>query len=290
MPGLSDGGVQQGFDYVADSNTLLTACHMVTDSASRIYVTKDGKSIYTALKNEDGSDYMGHVGGICHNGGYLYVGESGGFKVFNLSDILAGGEARSVGKVELINTASWCTVYNGYVYVGTFSDVVGDQYPPEPEYMIENPLVNGEINCSILTVYKLSDAEGTSFGIDNSAPVNVISTIGRIQGCAFHEDGTLVLATSWGISHSGFYFYDMEKAAKNTLTYKEDGKEYPMFFLGTDSLIYKLEGPPMAEEIVIIDDKLYVMNEAASAKYIFGNFTDGRELYAIDLKDKWLGK
>ena len=291
VPGLNDGGVQQGLDYVAESDTLLTSCYMTDKSASRIYVTKDGKTTSTALKDEDGEDYTGHVGGICHSGSYFYVGQSKGFKVYNLSDVLAGGEARAVGEVELINTASWCTVYDGHIYAGTFSDIVGGAYPPEDEYILSNPKVTGEANCSIISVYKLSDAEGAKFGIDVTAPVKVISTIGKVQGGAFNSDGDLVLSTSWGATLSGFYFYDMEKADGNTGIYKHsDGSEHEMIFLGTDSLTYKLEGPPMAEEIVIINNTMYIMNESASSKYLFGNLIGGRELYVINIKDSWLGK
>ena len=290
VPGLNDGGVQQGLDYVAESDALLASCYMTDKSATRIYVTKDGKTTYTKLKNADGTDYTGHVGGICHNGEYLYAGYKGGLRAYKLDDILAGGEAKMVGSIELINTASWCTVYDGKLYAGTYSDLSGDDYAPKPEYIQSNPKVNGEANCSIISVYNLSNADGNTFGIDNSAPVSVISTIGRVQGGAFNKDGNLVLSTSHGIALSGFHFYDMKKAAENKTAYTEGGKSYDMIFLGTDSLTYKLEGPPMAEEVLIIDERLYVINESASKKYVYGNLIGGRELYAVTLSDKHFGK
>lgn len=289
VAGLNDGGVQQGLDYVEESSTLLTSCYMKNGGPSRIYASKDGKTTYTELYNQDGTAYDGHVGGICHNGNYLYVGAEGGVKVFLLSDVIEGKDkATMIGETKLINTASWCTVNGGYLYAGTFSSVEGDAYPPEAEYMIKNPKNENEMNCSIISVYKLSDT--AEFGIDNSAPEKIISTIGKVQGGVFTSDGNLILSTSWGVTLSGFYFYDMAKANTNTATYTEDGKSYPMIFLGTDSLTYKLEGPPMAEELVIIDGSLYIMNESASAKYIFGNLIGGRELYAIPLKDSYFGK
>lgn len=289
VPGLSDGGVQQGLDYVEESEALLTSCYMNSGGASRIYVSKDGKTTYTELYRADGKEYDGHVGGICHSGEYLYVGAEGGVKVFPLSDVINGKDkATMLGEVKLINTASWCTVNNGYLYAGTFSSVEGDSYPPEPEYMIKSPKNEAEMNCSIISVYKLS--EGGEFGVDNSAPEKIISTIGRVQGGVFTDDGNLILSTSWGLTLSGFYFYDMSKAEENTATYTEDGASYPMIFLGTDSLTYKLEGPPMAEELVIIDGNLYIMNESASAKYIFGNLIGGRELYTLPVKDSYFGK
>lgn len=290
VPGLGDNCVQQGLDYVEECDALLTSCYMTDKSTLRIYVTKDGKTTYTKLTNADGSPYTGHAGGICHNGNYLYVAYNSGLRVFKLDEVLAGGETKMIGSVELINTASWCTVYDGKVYVGTYSDISSDKYAPKPEYIISNPKVSGEANCSIISVYNLSDAEGSTFGIDNSAPTEVISCIGRVQGGGINKDGNLILATSWGIALSGFYFYDMEKASENKTTYTEGGKTYDMIFLGTDSLTYTLEGPPMAEEVIVINEKLYIMNESASKKYFYGNLIGGRELYAFNLSDKHFGK
>ena len=289
VAGLNDGGVQQGLDYVEESKALLSSCYMTDDSASRIYVTKDGKTTYTELYNKDGTAYDGHVGGICHNGAYLYVGASGGIKVFSLADVLDGKDKTTmIGEVKLINTASWCTVNGGYLYAGKFSSIEDAAYQPAEEYMIKNPKNENEMNCSIISVYKLSaEAE---FGIESENPELVMSCIGTVQGGVFTKDGNLILSTSRGIAPSRFYFYDMEKARTNTLTYTEDGKTYPMIFLGLDSLTYKLEGPPMAEEIVVIDGAMYIMNESACIKYLFGNLIGGRELYALPLKDSYFGK
>ena len=209
--------------------------------------------------------------------------------MFSLADVLDGKDKTTmIGEVKLLNTASWCTVNGGYLYAGKFSSIKDSAYQPSEEYMIKNPKNENEMNCSIISVYKLSaDAE---FGIESEKPELVMSSIGTVQGGAFTEDGNLILSTSRGISPSRFYFYDMEKAKTNTLTYTENGESYPMIFLGTDSLTYKLEAPPMAEEIVVIDGHMYIMNESACAKYIFGNLIGGRELYALPLKDSYFGK
>ena len=41
-----------------------------------------------------------------------------------------------------------------------------------------------------------------------------------------------------------------------------------------------IKTPPMSEEIVLIDGKLYQANESASNKYVFGKFTGGKYLYS----------
>ena len=37
------------------------------------------------------------------------------------------------------------------------------------------------------------------------------------------------------------------------------------------------------QDTFFVDDKLLIMSESASAKYIFGNFTGGRSCYATDV-------
>lgn len=40
---------------------------------------------------------------------------------------------------------------------------------------------------------------------------------------------------------------------------------------------------PLAEEILVVDGKLYTMCEAATDKYIFGKFTSAKYCYATDI-------
>ncbi len=90
IPGLEDGAVPQGmgaytsvYEIPGDDGKPKTAtqqyffisAYMADGSPSRIYVVGavTGYVGYVTLKNEDGSDFYGHVGGIATNGYTLWV-------------------------------------------------------------------------------------------------------------------------------------------------------------------------------------------------------------------------
>lgn len=284
VAGLGDGLVQQGLDYVEECGALLTSGYMNDGSASRVYVNVDGKEFYTSLKKEDGSDYTGHVGGIAHFGPFLYASCSDGVDVFAIDDVLRGNPtATRLGTIKLSHNASWVTVYNGRLYAGRFAEV-GDyvtSYASYPEHTRENPNLPGDMNCSVITEYPLST--DSALGFATTTPTKVISIRDKVQGAAFTESGEIILSTSWGATSSRLYVYgkDINGAADGTMSI--DGTDVPLYFLGEDSLTKTVVAPPMAEEIVVIDGWLYIMNESASKKYLFGNFIGGRQLYAYDL-------
>ena len=281
VAGISDGLVHQGIDYVESESALLTSGYMNDGSASRIYVSRDGETTYTKLLTKDGKDYTGHSDGIAHYGNYLYVGAEDGIDVFSLADVLEGKDTtKQIDKVELLFSAAWICIEDGLLYTGRFAEVGNKSYPPKDEHIIESPVKKGEANCSVFAVYNISNT--AEYGIENKKPLKIYSCVGKVQGACFTEDGELILSTSWGIDSSVFYFYNINRA-KKVHTYLDEDKT-PVYFLGTDCLTKTLEGPPMSEEIIVINNRLYIMNESASKKYIFGNLIGGRELYAYNLK------
>lgn len=289
VAGIGDGLVHQGVDYVEEYGMLLTSGYMADGSASRIYVNVDGEERYTVLKNTDGSDYLGHAGGITHFGPYLYVGTTDGIDVFSLEDIIEGAEStKSLGFVRLENTASWLTVHDGMLYAGLFAKKGSNSpYSARPEHLINNPSDPDEENYAVINEYKLNSAliSTETFGV-STTPERAFSITANVQGGVFTDSGELILASSWGLDTSRIYFYDIttiDEKPCGTIT-ADDGTVTPVYFLGKDSLKRTVDAPPMAEELIIIGNRLYVMNESASKKYIFGNLTGGRELYAYSLK------
>ena len=287
-PGANDGFVQQGFDYIAEEEAFLVTGYMSNDTPSRVYVMrKDGTATYTELKKKDGSDYLGHTGGIAHFGDYIYITGSKGLDVFSYSDILEGKDSTNmIGTVLTYNDPAHCYIYNGYILAGSFF-IEEDYETPEHE-RVKTP--SGDDNTSIITAFKLD--EDFDLAIDPT-PRAVISTRRCVQGLCITDDGKIILSTSYGLSTSQLFVYDASKlASEESFDFKgttKGGIEFefggiPRYYLDSSSLVEVIEAPPMAEELVYLDGKIYVMNESASNKYIFGKITSGYNIYAYNYK------
>ena len=283
MPGVRDGFVQQGFDYIPEKNVFLATGYMNDGSASRVYVIRaDGSTTYTALKRADGRDYTGHTGGIAHFGDDLYITGSDGLDVFSCTDVLAGEPTTACkGTVLTYNDPAYCYIYNGHILVGSFYRP-GNYETPAYEH-ITTPA--GETHRSIMTVFRLdTGAENGIFPV----PLAVISTPDQVQGMCITEEGHVVLSTSYGMAPSKLLVYDRVRVVSASLAFAgitEDGVPFdfatlPVYYLDGSCLAREIVAPPMAEELVYLDGKIHIMNESASDKYIFGKITTGRKVYA----------
>ena len=295
-PGVHEGFVQQGLDYVEEDETFLASGYM-TDKAksSRVYaISKDGeKVVYAELLKKNGEPFTGHAGGVVQNGDFVYVTYAskgnGGLAIFSYSDVLDGGTATQLGWIPTYVSGAHVDIHNGYLYAGSFY-IQKDYETPQYERMVTPA---GDQNYSIINVFKLD--ENAEFGVDTTKPVAVISSTRCVQGMCFTDDGKVILSTSYGLSTSQLFVYDLDKVTKkenHTLTNKaelEEGqKEFtfenvPLYYLDSGSLVETIKAPPMAEELACVDGRLYVMCESASNKYIFGKLTSGNDVYAYDM-------
>lgn len=284
MPGVNDGLVQQGMEYVSEKDVFIICGYMANDSASRVYVvSSDGKVLSkTQLKNSDGTDYVGHTGGIEYYGNNLYItegtkekGYDGGLDVFPLDEVLEGkDQVKKIGRVKTYNNPAFCHIYNGYMLVGEFYRE--NDYETLDSHRMNTP--GGDYNTALITVFKLDDSVLNISG----APVAGITTTDAIQGMYTIGDDQIVLSTSWGLSTSKLYFYDMKLIPSDDKRLLVDGNPLSIYHLDSKSLIKTLELPPMAEEIVYKDGKIYVLNESACKKYIFGKFLSANNLYSYN--------
>lgn len=288
-PGSNDGAVQQGFDYVEKDKVFLVASYMTdTTASSRVYVVdEEGKSFYTELLYEDGSNYNDHTGGIECDGEYVYITYTSekypsGLAVFSYADIMSGKSAKMLGLINTYNDPAYCYIVNGYMCAGSF--YIAEDYETPAHERIETP--NHDKNTSLMTVFEMD--ENAEFGI-NPTPVAVISTPDCVQGMCFTDDNKIVLSTSYGLSASQLFVYDLDKATLETgYTFAgttNKGEEFcfeniSIGYLDSASLVDTIQAPPMAEELVYLDGKIYIMNESACNKYIFGKFTSGYHVYA----------
>lgn len=288
MPGRSDNLVQQGMVYLEDEERFLICGYMSDDTSSRVYVvSEDGEVLsYSELRNADGSAYLGHTGGIEVYKNNVYItegtpeqGYDGGLDVFPLDQILAGSKAvNTVGRVKTYNNPAFCHIYGDHMLVGEFYREL--DYETALSHRMTTPA--GDSNTALITVFRLDDSE---LGI-SGAPVAGITTTGAVQGMYTLDGKEIVISTSWGLTSSHLYFYDMEKITQTEGTVSVDGNELPIYHLDSASLVHTAELPPMAEELVYKDGKIFVLNESACNKYIYGKFMSGNHLYSYDYKPK----
>ena len=271
VPGLWDNFVPQGFEYISESDAYLVSGYMSDGDASRVYLReKDGNVSFATLRNEDLSAYTAHAGGICVNGDYVYLPGDHGVDVFLLQDILSG-KAPLQGTIPTGFRVDYCSFYQGYLMVGNFH--YAGHYDTPDEHKIQTPAGDG--NTSLITVFQ---ADPTSeFGIDPVA-VAAFSTTDRVQGMCVTSDGEIVLSTSWSINDSKLLFYKVDTGHSGTV--KTLTGNVPVYYLDSHSLTKTVTLPPMAEELVFKDGKVWVMCESACNKYIFGRLIRGGWVYA----------
>jgi hypothetical protein len=182
------------------------------------------------------------------------------------------GTATACGRFDVCVSPAYVYVRGNQLYTGEFYRAV-DYETPE-EHRLTTPA--GDENTAIEGVYTLG-ADGMPV---SASPDYVMSTTAQVQGMAFDAEGRLLLSTSWGLSKSYIYVYDLTNAATGTVTL--DGEELTVKYVDSTCLKDTIVAPPMAEELVVRDGKLLIMNESASMKYIFGKLTSGNHVWAFD--------
>ena len=291
IPGLSDGFIPQGFDYLEEEEIYLQCGYMKDNSASRIYILPEGREEtdagYVLLQTEDGKAYTGHTGGITSDGTRVWLANDGEGTdncvwSFLLSDLLAlenGGTLTLKDRFYPESRSAYCMVDGEYLWVGEFYRA--EDYPTKSSH--GHIMKDGTPHNALICAYRLNDAY--SCGVMEEKPEKLLSVTGQVQGMARTEDGGFVLSTSYGLSTSHLLFYtDVTKEAPDAgMMIGNDLVN--VWYLDAEAQVRDLKLPPMSEEPVIRDGRLYVLTESASQKYLFGNFTRGRHVYSVPVEE-----
>lgn len=274
-----NGYVAQGFDFVESENTFLS-CGYATKkgnpSAVYSFDEKGNNRKVTLLKNADGSAYVGHTGGIAHYGNYAFITGADGCDVFMLADFIQGkSEAIKVGEIASPtgHDPAFVTVHGNKLYEGSFYRK-GNYETPQNERMT-TPC--GDENFAIVYVYQLGASD--NFGVSQT-PIEAYSVCGLVQGMEFCGD-KIALSTSWGLVPSHIKFYDTSSIVAGQFSL--NGTNIPLYYLDSSCLVNEVTAPPMSEEMVYKNGRLFIMNESASDKYIFGKFTSGVTIFSYDV-------
>lgn len=276
IPGLNTGFVPQGFHYLEDQQIYLISGYMKDHSSARIYIRDaNRKNYFVQLQNSDGSVYDEHAGGVTVNGDFVYLPGKKGVDVFRLSEIMNSKTVNSIGKIAGEYDTDCCTFYNGYLFVGDF--YYPETYETPLDHRVTTPA--GDENKAVIAVYKADPS--AEFGIDPQ-PVAAISIREKVQGIGFTEDGQIVLSTSYGFASSNLWFYEPDAHRQGSVELM--GSQVPLYYLDSANMTHSVEMPPMSEEVVCKDGKVYVLFESACTKYKFGNLIRGTHVFAYEIK------
>ena len=283
IPGLWSSYVPQGFDRIDDDTYLMSAYDKGEELPSVIFVMDDDKSTKCELYAADGTPYMSHAGGVTHFNNYVYIAnDTGDYEnftttcdMFLLSDVTDGdGKATMIDSIEIPNRLAYCSVYEGKLYTGAFYRE-GSKYVTPESHQLQTPA--GDQNTALMMVYTLGE-DGKPV---SSTPDRIYSTLSNVQGMCLTDSGKIVLSTSWGLSTSQLYVHDETKAAKGTFDF--NGTDVELIYLDSASLTQTVACPPMAEELVNQNGRVYILTESASMKYIFGKIMSGNFVHSFPI-------
>lgn len=277
IPGIREGFVPQGFDYDEGRALFIVSGYMKEKAPSPVYIFDRSGSVNKRLTllTDKGEAYTGHSGGIAVHGDYVYLagGRGGYFYVYDYTDFLRahdGDEIECLGKFSTKKSA------DDYVAVSFIADSdthlwIGEFYYGEDYETLDSHKMytwGGEYHQALAVTFAFD--ENAEFGI-SPTPDAAYSLPDKVQGIAFNGSDIL-LSTSYSIDASRIYIHSTDvmyyEHAYNVL-----GTQVKLFALDSRSLVGEIKAPPMAEEIAVIDGRLYIMNESASDKYLFGRFT-----------------
>ncbi|MBO4414929.1 MAG: hypothetical protein J5824_02980 [Lachnospiraceae bacterium] len=284
IPDINKGFIPQGLAYDERSECFFVTGYMKDKSASPIYIVRksDGTCIKKLLmRNPDGSEFHGHAGGMTVHGEYLYVAGSSSHCLY----VFGYGEAMSLNDGDIITSIGTVDMPDELrvAYVGSDADLLYSGeffrekgYPTDETHKMTTNA--GDYNQALIYAYRFTDDKDSLFGLSPD-PVEAYSIPDQVQGMAV-KDGRLYLSTSYGTAFSHILVYNKPVS---TGTFSVSGISLPLYELDSASLAEDHRFPPMAEEIVFVDGKMYVMSESASNKYIFGKLTSSFWCYATDM-------
>ncbi|MBR5900692.1 MAG: hypothetical protein IKZ38_04810 [Clostridia bacterium] len=289
IPEIGGGYVPQGLHYDEATEQFVLAGYMTDHSASPVYLVNDKGELVkkVTLKMPDGSDYVGHGGGIAIGGMYVYVtgGEDACLYVYNYADLLS---AKTGDKLDCVGVFSLKVSDDDYIenaFVTIYGDrlITGEFYREGSYPTLNSHKFNtkaGDYNQALAVEYKLDKTQPC--GIDANV-VKAYSLPDQVQGLSVYNN-KIYLSTSWSVSFSHILEYDITKLNSEG-NIKVLGQQTQLFALDSASLVYDYKVAPMSEEMAFVNGKLYINCESACNKYIFGKFTGGKWIYKTDLSE-----
>lgn len=281
IPGLSEKFVPQGFDYDEESDTYLISGYMADKTASRIYRVKGDKTNLGYVNLKDGETlHKGHMGGITSFGDNVWIASSG--KVYRASKtlILSSENETTINAIDKFdpkNNSSFITAFNGKLWVGEFYRS-GNYETDESHYLkVDDKVTNKAL------AFSFEIDESAQYGIASLTPTMALSLPNQIQGINFTNDGKVITSTSYSIPDSHIIVYKDVFTSDYLTQMTVDGNVLPVYVLKNENLLRDVSAPAMSEEIVVKNDRIYILYESACSKYKLVNRTRTTNVESISI-------
>lgn len=253
--GIDDKYVPQGLAIYEDSKMILQTSYNAKGKVSKLYLTDmDTNSLVKELDlflptNEPNT---GHVSGLALSQSKVWISNNYLLEEYDLDEILTTNDSKIIAKKEykLKNRGDFCFYKNGILWIGDF-------------YLY--PIYKVPTNKPLLLGYEVSQ------NIDFEKPIYKIEIPSLVQGMTMDDNNNIIFSKSYSnFLNSRIVVY--ENQTKNANEYKLD----------KESLIRKFVIPPMSEGLVFNNNKLYILFESGSSKYVHA-FPKVKNLLSIDL-------
>ncbi|MEI3376266.1 MAG: hypothetical protein V8R08_00250 [Coriobacteriales bacterium] len=277
IPGIHEGFVCQDLDYYDEASCWLFSGYDAGGGVSPLYRRDaDGSVARFYAKLPDGSVYDDHGSAITTTDDHAFLACEDGYLVFNAADmgsVAAGGTVSAIAQVDLEITPAFMNVEGDTLYAGTFHLI--PSYPaPDEHHLIA---FDGTENAGVILAYP-ADASGP-YGFATQAAY-VYSIPDAVQGMCELPNGDIVLSSSYGLTSSHLRTYDAH-AARQGDAFLVDGRAVPLYFLDGNNLVADLVAPPMSEGIETHDGRIWISEESAGNKYLFGKLYGAGSVYSI---------
>lgn len=287
VPGISDGFIHQGISYVSQDEIFISCGYMNDGTPSRIYLFDGKNEKYVTLNDLSGEPSMTHAGGLTYWSDIVFLTNGKGILVYSWDDIKASAEnCASVDPSSSFDVgfnAAFCYADGNDLYVGEFYRE--ENYPTDISHHMTTP--SGDIHHALMARYDLE--EMFENGFEKAVPTMIYSVPDLAQGMCLTPSGRICISTSYAVALSHIFVYDVSGIDQGSMTTAKASEidfisaDTPLVFLDSSTLSEDVRLFPMSEELVLVGGRVYIMNESASSKYIFGKLTGGSRLYSIEI-------
>lgn len=284
IPGINNGFIPQDLDYLDAQDLWLFSGYMNDGGPSPIYKRTNNAADETQtvtkiqLANPDGTPYTDHGSAITTTDKYAFLAAEQSYLVFDAAALAAAQEGDTVtalDRIDLDFSPAFMNIENDALYLGVFYHP-GDYETPAAMH-ITTP--DGTENPAVMYSYPQDATQPYGFA---RVPAAVYSIPGMIQGTCQTESGEIVLSQSFGANSSHLYVYSQNNLTPSG-TYLADGVDVPLYCLDGSNLTNDVVAPPMLEGIENESGQVFVTDEAASNKYLYGKLYGAGHVYSLAL-------